>query len=276
MFNSCLWLKYIFIIVSIEIGEDFYLSEQGSRYANRFRELLSSVVFLIELKIFLKCRQLYEMWKYFFLIARESKSISELMPPHLAYEKYNYAQRYNMSGLSDVTPLLVTAVCLMAVVHLIGVRKVLPAVSRGHSSFRLMGCHLCPSYRCCPLCSIQAVLCPGGTSCSSRWHGRWWSQKLEKLFDILPGCPSSSSRASSSKGEGDLDPCPPNNPSSRRILPPRMQVMSLASWLRLQPHAAHSTISFLTTTSYNYLYVRVATGSCCMVNWLWFLGLTAT
>lgn len=31
---------------------------------------------------------------YFFFIARESKSISELMPSHLAYEKYSYAQRY--------------------------------------------------------------------------------------------------------------------------------------------------------------------------------------
>lgn len=35
-----------------------------------------------------------QMWV--FLIARESKSISELILSQLAYEKYNYAQSYNI------------------------------------------------------------------------------------------------------------------------------------------------------------------------------------
>jgi len=135
-----------------------------------------------------------------------------------------------MSGLSNVThSSLVTAVCLMAAVHLVAAGTVLPAVSRGHCGFRLMGCHICPSYSCCPCCSIQAVICPGGPGSSSRWHGRWWSQKLEKYFDIFPRCPNSFTRALSSKGEGELDPCPPDSPSSREILPPRKQVMTLSS-----------------------------------------------
>lgn len=43
-----------------------------------------------------------QMWV--FLIARESKSISELISSQLAYEKYNYAQRYNI-GQSCQLPL---------------------------------------------------------------------------------------------------------------------------------------------------------------------------
>lgn len=44
------------------------------------------------------------MQKWVFLIARESKSISELISSQLAYEKYNYAQRYNI-GQSCQMPL---------------------------------------------------------------------------------------------------------------------------------------------------------------------------
>lgn len=146
--------------------------------------------------------------------------------------------------------------CLMAAVHLVGAGTVLPAVSRGHCGFRLMGCHLCPSYGCCPWCSIQAVICPGGTGSSSRWHGRWWSEKLEKHFDVIPGCPSSFTRVLSRKGEGELDPCPPNDPSSRGILPPRKQVISLLT--HLPPVCSNYShmrltqpIRFLTTTSYD-------------------------
>lgn len=166
---------------------------------------------------------------YFFFIARESKSISEPMPSHLAYEKYSYAQILPMLGLSNVTHIWWLQ-CLMATVHLVRAGTIQSALLRGHCGFRLMRCHLCPSYGHCPWCSIQAVICPGGAGSSSRWHGRWWSEKLEKCFYILPRCPSSFTRALSSKGEGELDPCPPSNPSSRGMLPHGKQVMSQSWW----------------------------------------------
>lgn len=182
------------------------------------------------------------------------------MPSHLAYEKYNYAERY-MSGLSNVTySSLVTAVCLMTAVHLVGEGTALPAVSRGHRGFRLMECHLCPSCGCCPWCSIQAVICPGGTGSSSRWHGRWWSQKLEKYFDILPRCPRSLTGALSSKGEGELDPWTPNNPSSSGIFLPRKRAMSLSSWLTyLLPTQTTTTCNSLNPSA---SLLRLAMTSC--------------
>lgn len=141
------------------------------------------------------------MWV--FLIARESKSISELILSQLAYEKYNYAQSYNIGQSCQMSlSHLWWLQCVVAVVHLVGVGTALPAVSRGRCGFRLVGCHLCPSHGCCPWCSMRTVICPGGTGSSSRWHGRCWAQKLEKHFDFLPRCPSSFTRALSSRGGG--------------------------------------------------------------------------
>lgn len=87
---------------------------------------------------------------------------------------------------------------------LVGAWTVLPVFSRGCCGFELLGCQLCPSYGCCSCCSIQAVIHPGGTGSSGRWHSRWQSENLEKYFDILPKCPSSFTRALASNGEGDL------------------------------------------------------------------------
>lgn len=106
----------------------------------------------------------------------------------------------------------------MAVVHLGRVGPALPVVSRGHCGFKPVGCHLCPSHGCSPWCSIRAVICPGGTGSGSRWHGRCWAQNLEKHFDFLPRCPSSFTRALSSKGGEERDPYPLHHPISRGIL----------------------------------------------------------
>lgn len=93
---------------------------------------------------------------------------------------------------------------MLAAVLLIGVWTDLPVFPRGCCGFGLLGCQFCPSYGCCSCCSIQAVIHPGGTGSSGRWHSRWQSENLEKYFDILPKCPNSFPRALVSNSEGEL------------------------------------------------------------------------
>lgn len=139
----------------------------------------------------------------------------------------------------------------MAVVPLVEVGTALPVVSRGHCGSSLVGCHPCPSHGCCPQCSIQAVICPGGTGSGSRWHGRCWAQKLEEHFDFPPRCSSSFTRAFFSKGGEELAlytiPAPGEFSSSgvTVILTHLSPACSKYHTQLIQP------LSFLTATSYN-------------------------
>lgn len=141
---------------------------------------------------------------------------------------------------------------------LVGVWTVLPVSSRGCCGFGLLGCQLCPSYGCSSCCSIQAVIHPGGTGSSGRWHSRWRSENLEKYFDILPKCPSSFTRALASNGEGELITALQKIPAPRESSDPGCK---RCSYYLKSSLSAHST---------SLLQLAVTSCMCCwwLYNWL--------
>lgn len=213
------------------------------------------------------------MWV--FLIARESKSISELILSQLAYEKYNYAQSYNI-GQS----------CQMSLSHLWWLQCVwwLWCTSSEWEQLCLRfleaaaASGLWDVISALPMAAVlgapceqwfaQVALAAAADGMAGAGHRSWRSILISFWSAPVPSpelCPV--------KVEGELDPCPLHYPSSRGILPPGKQVMSLPSWpTYLLPARSTTCNSFNPSAS----SLQPATTSCkssnyyscCMGNWL--------
>lgn len=196
------------------------------------------------------------MWV--FLIARESKSISELMPSHLAYEKYNYAQRYN-----------VCQGCQMSLIHLWWLQYVwwLQYTWLEQEQFCLQFLEATVASGWWDVISaLPVVAVPGAPS--KRWFAQvalaaaadgmagGGQRSWKSILIFFPGAPVTSPEPCPVKVKESLIPALQTIPAPGRFsLPGRKwflcHLYSLTSCLiKLQPHATHSTHQLPTTTTY--------------------------